>query len=55
MKDLSNIKIFGKVRYNDPIFQVFLVGMVCFCCPGMYNVINGMGAGGQMDDSTAKD
>ncbi|ORY01245.1 MFS general substrate transporter [Basidiobolus meristosporus CBS 931.73] len=55
MKDFSNIKLFGRIRYNDPIFQVFLVGMVCFCCPGMYNVINGMGAGGQMDDSTAKD
>ncbi|KAK9762329.1 hypothetical protein K7432_012046 [Basidiobolus ranarum] len=42
------------MRYNSPLAQVLLVGLVCFCCPGMFNVINGMGAGGQMDDNTAK-
>ncbi|ORX93087.1 MFS general substrate transporter [Basidiobolus meristosporus CBS 931.73] len=42
------------MRYNSPLTQVLLVGLVCFCCPGMFNVINGMGAGGQMDDNTAK-
>ncbi|ORX90579.1 MFS general substrate transporter [Basidiobolus meristosporus CBS 931.73] len=42
------------MRYNSPLAQVLLVGLICFCCPGMFNVINGMGAGGQMDDNTAK-
>ncbi|KAK9767536.1 hypothetical protein K7432_002590 [Basidiobolus ranarum] len=26
--------------------QVLLVGFVCFCCPGMFNVISGMGGAG---------
>ncbi|ORX78108.1 hypothetical protein K493DRAFT_104244, partial [Basidiobolus meristosporus CBS 931.73] len=42
------------MRYNSPLAQVLLVGLICFCCPGMFNVINGMGAGGQMDNNTAK-
>ncbi|ORX90824.1 MFS general substrate transporter [Basidiobolus meristosporus CBS 931.73] len=42
------------MRINSPLGQVLLVGFVCFACPGMFNVINGMGAGGQMDDNTAK-
>ncbi|KAK9675159.1 hypothetical protein K7432_016618 [Basidiobolus ranarum] len=42
------------MRFNSPMVQVVLVGLACFCCPGMYNVITALGAGGQMDDSTAK-
>ncbi|KAI8083107.1 major facilitator superfamily domain-containing protein [Halteromyces radiatus] len=34
-------------RYNSPTFQVFLVGFICFCCPGMYNALTGMGGGGK--------
>ncbi|KAI8340883.1 major facilitator superfamily domain-containing protein [Chlamydoabsidia padenii] len=34
-------------RYNSPTFQVFLVGLICFCCPGMYNALTGMGGGGK--------
>ncbi|ORX74290.1 MFS general substrate transporter [Linderina pennispora] len=33
--------------------QVILVGLVCFLCPGMFNALNGMGGGGQMDSTTA--
>ncbi|KAJ1959753.1 hypothetical protein IWQ62_004490 [Dispira parvispora] len=33
--------------------QIIILGLVCFCCPGMFNALNGMGGGGQVDDSTA--
>ncbi|KAI8326714.1 major facilitator superfamily domain-containing protein [Choanephora cucurbitarum] len=42
-------------RYNDPNFQVFLVGFICFCCPGMFNALNGMGGAGQADSKTTND
>ncbi|PIA15730.1 MFS general substrate transporter [Coemansia reversa NRRL 1564] len=29
--------------------QVILVGFICFLCPGMFNALNGMGGGGQLD------
>ncbi|KAI8394089.1 major facilitator superfamily domain-containing protein [Radiomyces spectabilis] len=34
-------------RYNSPNFQVFLVGFICFCCPGMFNALNGIGGAGR--------
>ncbi|KAI7904919.1 major facilitator superfamily domain-containing protein [Cokeromyces recurvatus] len=42
-------------RYSDPNFQVFLVGFICFCCPGMFNALNGMGGAGQADPKTTND
>ncbi|KAK9759484.1 hypothetical protein K7432_017495 [Basidiobolus ranarum] len=42
------------MRLNSSMVQVILVSFVCLCCPGMFNVITALGAGGQMDDSTAK-
>ncbi|KAK3404585.1 hypothetical protein EUGRSUZ_K00892 [Eucalyptus grandis] len=36
-------------RYNSPLVQVSLIGLVCFCCPGMYGALVGMGGGGQVD------
>lgn len=36
-------------RYNSPLIQVGLIGLVCFCCPGMFNALSGMGGGGQVD------
>ncbi|XP_057964685.1 UNC93-like protein 1 isoform X1 [Malania oleifera] len=41
------------VRYNSPLVQVTLIGLVCFCCPGMYNALSGMGGGGQADPTAA--
>lgn len=35
--------------YASPKVQLFMVAMVCFLCPGMYNAISGMGAGGQVN------
>eukprot|EP01018_Ginkgo_biloba_P002478 Gb_23384 [translate_table: standard] len=40
-------------RYNSPVVQVALIGLVCFCCPGMFNALNGMGGGGQVHHKAA--
>ncbi|KAJ6806345.1 putative UNC93-like protein 1 [Iris pallida] len=40
-------------RYNSPLAQVCLIGLVCFCCPGMYLALTGMGGGGQVDHAAA--
>ncbi|KAK3072864.1 hypothetical protein LTR53_006050 [Teratosphaeriaceae sp. CCFEE 6253] len=40
-------RFFGLPYYASPEFQIVLVALVCFLCPGMFNAINGMGAGGQ--------
>ncbi|KAI3440687.1 uncharacterized protein J3R85_003125 [Psidium guajava] len=40
-------------RYNSPLVQVSLIGLVCFCCPGMWCALTGMGGGGQMDPTAA--
>jgi len=33
-------------HYASPTFQVGFVAAVCFLCPGMFNAVNGLGAGG---------
>ena len=35
--------------YASPQFQIVFVSLVCFLCPGMFNAVNGMGAGGQIN------
>ena len=35
--------------YATPEFQIVFVAMVCFLCPGMFNAVNGLGAGGLID------
>jgi MFS family permease len=35
--------------YASPEFQLGFVSIVCFLCPGMFNAVNGLGAGGQVD------
>ncbi|ODQ54689.1 MFS general substrate transporter [Saitoella complicata NRRL Y-17804] len=40
-------------RFRTPLWQSLLVGLVLFCCPGMFDAINGMGAGGQAASSTS--
>ena len=39
--------------YASPSFQLVMVSFVCFLCPGMFNAINGIGGGGQVDAVTA--
>eukprot|EP00039_Didymoeca_costata_P012413 m.179345 g.179345 ORF g.179345 m.179345 type:complete len:455 (+) comp15475_c1_seq17:111-1475(+) len=33
------------MKTNSALFQVVLVGLICFCCPGMYNAITAMAGG----------
>ncbi|KAF7506792.1 hypothetical protein GJ744_011404 [Endocarpon pusillum] len=37
--------------YASPESQLILVSFVCFLCPGMFNAINGLGGGGQLDEN----
>ena len=39
--------------YASPPSQLTLVALVCFLCPGMFNAVNGIGAGGQFDAKTS--
>ncbi|KAJ5951589.1 Major facilitator superfamily domain general substrate transporter [Penicillium vulpinum] len=43
--------IFSKISgwYARPIFQLILVALICFLCPGMFNALSGMGGGGLTD------
>ncbi|XP_043701477.1 UNC93-like protein 1 [Telopea speciosissima] len=43
----------SRFRYNSPLVQVIMIGFVCFCCPGMFNALSGMGGGGQVDPTAA--
>ncbi|KAL5859404.1 hypothetical protein ACOSQ4_000700 [Xanthoceras sorbifolium] len=43
----------SRFRYNSPLVQVSLIGLVCFCCPGMFNALAGMGGGGQVHPTAA--
>lgn len=49
----GNTKSSSLFRYNSPLVQVVLIGLVCFCCPGMFNALSGMGGGGQVDPTAA--
>jgi MFS family permease len=35
--------------FASPPVQLVIVSLVCFMCPGMFNALNGMGGGGQLD------
>ncbi|KPV72064.1 uncharacterized protein RHOBADRAFT_48986 [Rhodotorula graminis WP1] len=41
--------------YASPIVQVVLISLVCFCTPGMFNALSGVGGGGQVDPKAAND
>jgi len=38
--------------YYHPVTQVVMLGFVCFMGPGLFNALNGLGAGGQVDATT---
>ena len=40
-------------HYASPPFQLGLVAVVCFLCPGMFNAVNGLGGAGQLNAKTA--
>lgn len=39
--------------YCHPWTQIVLISMICFCCPGMYNALGGLGGSGQVDPTVA--
>jgi hypothetical protein len=39
--------------YYSPYTQLVMLGFVCFMCPGLFNALNGLGAGGQTDARTS--
>ncbi|KAK3804498.1 MAG: major facilitator superfamily domain-containing protein [Benniella sp.] len=41
-------------RWNSPLTQVLAVGVICFCCPGMFNALNSLGGGGQVDSDVGQ-
>ncbi|KAF9289086.1 hypothetical protein BGZ74_000796 [Mortierella antarctica] len=41
-------------RWNSPLAQVIAVGFICFCCPGMFNALNSLGGGGQLDSKVGQ-
>lgn len=41
-------------RWNTPLIQIVAVGLICFCCPGMYNALNSMNGGGQVDSKVGQ-
>ncbi|KAF8639403.1 hypothetical protein AX17_001528 [Amanita inopinata Kibby_2008] len=41
-----------KGLYMHPATQVAMLGFICFMCPGLFNALNGLGGGGQVDGTT---
>ncbi|RIB21746.1 major facilitator superfamily domain-containing protein [Gigaspora rosea] len=41
------------LRYSSPLTQVVIVGLICFLTSGMFNALNGMGGGGQLNTEVA--
>ncbi|KXT09399.1 hypothetical protein AC579_8489 [Pseudocercospora musae] len=41
--------------YASPKAQLILVAFVCFLCPGMFNALNGLGGGGQLNARASSD
>lgn len=41
----------SEVWYASPKVQLLVVSMVCFLCPGMFNALSGLGAGGLENDT----
>jgi hypothetical protein len=37
--------------YSHPLTQIVMLGFVWFMCPGLFNAVNGLGAGGQLDST----
>ncbi|KAI9305640.1 major facilitator superfamily domain-containing protein [Cunninghamella echinulata] len=39
--------------FYSPLTQVIFMGFICLCCPGIFNSLNGLGAGGGMSSNIA--
>lgn len=45
----------SEIWFASPKFQLLMVAMVCFLCPGMFNAIVGMGGAGQLSTLASDD
>lgn len=41
--------------YRTPTVQVIMIALTCFCCPGLFNALSGVGGGGQVNPTAADD
>ncbi|KAL0933227.1 major facilitator superfamily transporter [Colletotrichum truncatum] len=39
--------------YSHPWTQILLISFICFCLPGMFNALTGLGGSGQVDSTVA--
>ncbi|KAJ3998840.1 MFS general substrate transporter [Lentinula boryana] len=39
--------------YYHPLTQIVMLGFICFMGPGLFNAVNGLGGGGQLDRTTS--
>ncbi|KAI0425442.1 putative MFS transporter [Xylaria sp. FL1042] len=39
--------------YSHPWTQILLISLICFCLPGVYNALSGIGGSGQVDPTVA--
>ncbi|PFH50027.1 hypothetical protein AMATHDRAFT_4358 [Amanita thiersii Skay4041] len=51
--DTTNLRSKILVVWHTPLTQILLISLICFCCPGMYNAITGLGGSGQLDSTVA--
>lgn len=49
---LAHIRLWWRTKYPDPLIQTIILGLICFCIPGMFNALNGLGAAGKADATT---
>ena len=42
-----------KGLYYSSTTQIVMLGFLCFMCPGLFNALNGLGAGGQVDSTNS--
>lgn len=50
--EANNTNVFLR-NLRRPWTQILVIAFVCFCCPGMYNALTGMGGSGQVDSTVA--
>lgn len=49
---MAPLRLWWGNKYPDPLTQTIILGLICFCIPGMFNALNGLGAAGKADATT---
>lgn len=49
---LASMRLRWRNKYPDPLTQTTILGLICFCIPGMFIALNGLGAPGKVDATT---